>query len=481
MVDAEMVKAWSAQFSQCSIVILGAGPPCQGVSGLNCDRKGALRDERSSLFVHVARIRNLLRHAFPWCPVHSLMESVRSMDQEDRDIMTGSVGDPPLTCDAGTFTLCHRPRLYWLTWEIPEDVDAQFVRTESGLPPTLVLTGHQDPSQCLRRGWSKVNTARPFPTFTTSRPRDRPGRKPAGLGQCTDAEVDRWIQDRRRFPPYQYSVSNCLMNLAGEHRLPDVEERECILGFPLGYTAPCANKSNRRGEAYNDCRLTLLGNTWSVPVVAYLLGSLLWQLGMTCRFSVQDILDSLTPGTSPSVGSRLVRLPLNTTRKSEPDASYKLAQRLGNLISLKGEDIMLNTPTSQQAKHHRLRASIPSKLWRWRVVAGWKWTRGNEHINALELRAIFTTLRWRVEHVRHHGTRLIHLTDSLVCLHALTRGRSSSRKLRRTMARINALVLVSNLQPVWGYVDTSQNSADRPSRWGRRIRTKFRNAAKAHS
>lgn len=54
----------------------------------------------------------------------------------------------------------------------------------------------------------------------------------------------------------------------------------------------------------------------------------------------------------------------------------------------------------------------------------------------------------------------------MVVLHSLTRGRSSSRKMRRTLMRLNSLLLVSGLSPVWAYVDTHQNPADRPSRWG---------------
>ena len=41
------------KYSNVGVVLVGAGPPCQGVSGLNADRKGAVRDERSSLYVHV--------------------------------------------------------------------------------------------------------------------------------------------------------------------------------------------------------------------------------------------------------------------------------------------------------------------------------------------------------------------------------------------------------------------------------------------
>ena len=38
-VDLDMVRQWACQFSQVGLVILGAGPPCQGVSGLNADRR----------------------------------------------------------------------------------------------------------------------------------------------------------------------------------------------------------------------------------------------------------------------------------------------------------------------------------------------------------------------------------------------------------------------------------------------------------
>jgi len=69
-VDQNEVFSWACKFSQASLVILGAGPPCQGVSGLNSERKGALRDKRSSLFKEVKRIQLLVKANFPgrlWC------------------------------------------------------------------------------------------------------------------------------------------------------------------------------------------------------------------------------------------------------------------------------------------------------------------------------------------------------------------------------------------------------------------------------
>ena len=254
-----------------------------------------------------------------------------------------------------------------------------------------------------------------------------------------------------------------------------------MLGFPLHYTAMCLPKSQRKGTEYNDTRLTLLGNSWSVPVVAWILGQLFSWLGWIGAKSPQDILDACRPGTHPFVRGRLARLPLNPSRKVSDADPYTLACKLGNLVSIKGEDILLSTPTTQVARFHRLRASVPAKMWKWGVIAGWKWRHGSEHINSLELRAVLTTLRWRIEKQKQVVCRMVHLVDSLVCLHALSRGRSSSRKLRRTMARVNALVLAGNVQVVWAYVHTDDNPADRPSRWGQRVRTKYRNAKETTS
>ena len=60
-----MVTQWAAKYSNVGVVLVGGGPPCQGVSGLNADRKGALKDARSNLFVHVKRVYQLVKAKFP--------------------------------------------------------------------------------------------------------------------------------------------------------------------------------------------------------------------------------------------------------------------------------------------------------------------------------------------------------------------------------------------------------------------------------
>lgn len=44
-------------------------------------------------------------------------------------------------------------------------------------------------------------------------------------------------------------------------------------------------------------------------------------------------------------------------------------------------------------RYHRLRASIPANLWRRRAICGWRWHGSPEHINSLELRAVWTALK----------------------------------------------------------------------------------------
>lgn len=153
-----------------------------------------------------------------------------------------------------------------------------------------------------------------------------------------------------------------------------------------------------------------------------------------------------------------------TTSMVPPGNEQCLVNKLTNMVSIKGEDLLISSATEETLKYHRLRASIPSNLWKWRIVSGWKWRSSDEHINVLELRAVLCALRWRILRRRARGQKMIHLVDSLVCLHSLTRGRTSSKKLRRTLCRINSLLLLSNNVGVWTYVHTSLNPADAPSR-----------------
>ena len=243
------------------------------------------------------------------------------------------------------------------------------------------------------------------------------------------------------------------------------------MGLPAHYTQSCVPKSQRKGQEFMDTRLTLIGNAWCVQVVTWLIGCLAAPLGLCPFFNPQQIVQACKPGGSGDLQRLLLRPPIRRNLVVPEVQGIGLVRKLAGLVSMKGEDLLLQATSDQQVKYQRLRASLPSKLWKWKTIAGWAWTGQPEHINVPELRAIFTTVRWWISQRKAASCRFVHMTDSLVCLHALSRGRSSSRKMRRTMAKLNSLLLACNLHPVWAYVHTADNPADRPSR--RKTRKKW--------
>ena len=300
-VDDETVRSWAARYSQAAVVLIGAGPPCQGVSGLNANRRGALRDHRSCLFSHVARIRELVRVHFCWAQVRYLAESVMSMDEGDRKIMTESFGDIPVSVDAAGVSLARRPRLYWCDWELLPGrgvVVQPPVGSGSARYKTVELHAQVKADLFLMDGRQRTSPG-PLPTFTTSRPRENPGRKPAGLDTLDEEERQAWEQDRYRFPPYQYQQKNLVKEPGGSLRLPNIVEREVITGFPKDYTFQCMSKQFHDTDAHKDERKTLVGNTWNVTVVTWLLSQLGGQLGLCSFLSPQDAVDLTTPGQAP--------------------------------------------------------------------------------------------------------------------------------------------------------------------------------------
>lgn len=203
----------------------------------------------------------------------------------------------------------------------------------------------------LEAGWKRVNGDGCFPTL--ARPSPKPGRKPAGLQLCPPDAVSRWKADSHRFPPYQYRAENCVTNSRGDLRVPSIRERETIMGFPLDYSRRCMPKGKEGSAEHNDCRLRLLGNSWSVPVVGVLLYSLFRLLGWMPPLSVQEIVDRLVPGGAADLAGLLLRPPIrHETRETRPGPC--LVRKLLGQVSVKGEDILLQMGSDVPARYHRL-------------------------------------------------------------------------------------------------------------------------------
>lgn len=199
--------------------------------------------------------------------------------------------------------------------------------------------------------------------------------------------------------------------------------------------------------------------------MAWLLGQLGAILGLNPLSTPQETVARTAPGATLTFQGYLLR-PLMTSKRYKGTLSNEksLVKKLMTLVSIKGEDILLQPGSQDVVRYQRLRTAVPSKLWHWKTVAGWQWKSCTDHINVLEMRAAYTALRWRIEKQKCLRSKFVHLLDSLVCLHSLSRGRSSNRKLKRTHMRINALVLATQTQVVWAYFHTKDNPADAPSR-----------------
>lgn len=206
----------------------------------------------------------------------------------------------------------------------------------------------------------------------------------------------------------------------------------------------------------------------SVQLASFLIKSLCDSRGLCLPCPVSALVQRCRPGS----GSEQVGLDAFLSRPPwKPGRSGIVApniRRLASLVSSKGSDILLKASTEAVVNHDRFRTTILPHLWKF--VCGWKWKYGQEseefpeHSNRLELRACLTSIRWRIEKQRIRKVRFLHLVDSLVSLHILNKGRSSSRKLQQIPKKISSLLLLSRSVCLLGYADTAVNPVDAASR-----------------
>ena len=113
------------------------------------------------------------------------------------------------------------------------------------------------------------------------------------------------------------------------------------------------------------------------------------------------------------------------------------------------------------------RSGINSSLFNWSVVHGYSW-KSTAHINALELQAVLNSVKWRLRKQHREPYRALHLIDSQVVCAIITKGRTSSYRLRRGLKQLNALLLASGMVLIIGYVNTDCNPSGRAFAMGRK-------------
>lgn len=140
-----------------------------------------------------------------------------------------------------------------------------------------------------------------------------------------------------------------------------------------------------------------------------------------------------------------------------------LTQRMMDLLSYRGTDIHVGA-LSFYRPDRLPTGAIDARQWDWKIIKGWKWNYV-QHINVLEMEALYQSMRWRSRSLRNYDARFLHLTDSQVVLGIVAKGRTTSSRLKRSLHRYNMLILAMHSQPLLGWVISALNPADEPSRW----------------
>lgn len=115
----------------------------------------------------------------------------------------------------------------------------------------------------------------------------------------------------------------------------------------------------------------------------------------------------------------------------------------------------------------RLQSFVASSEWKTCVSHQWY---DEEHINALEMRAALTAVRWSVKRpdVLQPSTtthrRVLLLCDSSATWGAINKGRSSSHMLLRPLRSMSALMMAAGIHLHVKWIPTTINPADNPSR-----------------
>jgi hypothetical protein len=261
---------------------------------------------------------------------------------------------------------------------------------------------------------------------------------------------------------YQYEDENGVRGKRGWRPL-NADDRESLLGFRPGHTLAALKREERPGGHYqragSDIRCSLLGNSFSCPAVAALLGNVLHSLGILPE----------APGMAQIHGGlwpqelELLRDYEQYQGTLEISDEQEAVRQLHRQACFKGSDLRI-CDGSLYSPLAWPRQNVDSRRWHWAVVLAY--ARKGAHINQLELGAILAAQRWRTRTNQGIGIRRVHLTDSQVCQAVVTKGRSSSYLLMNELRRLNSLVMASSSWLVYGYVRSADNPADAPSRWG---------------
>ena len=222
--------------------LLIGGSPCQNLS-CRGDKTG-LRGEKSGLFFEYVR---LLRETQP---KYFLLENVASMSKKNRDIISSHMHVDPIMINSHCFVPQTRRRYYWTNIPVVLPPDIPTTETVQGILEANVDDKFFYNKHAKERSfWLNSYNSKPMADLPIARPlktQSYTGR--ASADNCYHVKQrpkDKTRTQLRRLTPREY---------------------EKLQGIPVDYTAGITDTH----------RYKLVGNSFTVPVIEYILSHLNW-------------------------------------------------------------------------------------------------------------------------------------------------------------------------------------------------------------
>ena len=212
-------------FSNHSIDLLIGGSPCQSFSRAG---DGSGFDGESGLFWEYVRILKELQ------PKYFLLENVL-MKKEWEDVITQALGVEPIEISSAKFVPQSRRRLYWTNIPGVKQPDQREYNVSD-----YILDGDGFPTSCNTNRFFKSK-----PIFST-------------------LTATYWKGIRGSGRPAVSTKEGILDDDRDAHRMLTPRECEALQGVPMGYTNHVSKTQ----------RYKMLGNGWTVDVVAYIFNNI---------------------------------------------------------------------------------------------------------------------------------------------------------------------------------------------------------------
>ena len=254
--------------------------------------------------------------------------------------------------------------------------------------------------------------------------------------------------------------------LSGKWRRPWASEKEILMGYGAGHTTLCmaASKIKQSPVGYEDCRQSLLGDAFAIPSFIIICAGLC--RGLVNFPTYSDLCKRM--GSAPgfclpfSLRAPLCRSLSFGCHELPLLAVHELNRVLLSRVNHTGSDVRITTGAYMNPKAYP-RQGVSAHWWKWSHLFKVAW-KSTDHINGLELRAIFLALKHAVSHLKVVDSRLFHISDSYVCLSIIAKGRTSSSRLNAILRQFNAYLLAFGLYWIQGHVESTENPTDEASR-----------------